>query len=104
MRLSLLQRSGIKRCKPDSANRREPLETWRRQVLHHTGLGFCRLADPSSEEGQRKDRIRIRIGIVPVEEDALRLVQHHGNFSKTDGSGFDESDEEVREPCDVLRG
>ena len=39
-----------------------------------------------------------------MEEDALRLVQHNGHFSKTDGSGCDQSDEEVREPSDVLRG
>ena len=42
--------------------------------------------------------------VVPEEEDALWLVQRHGRFSKTDGSGFDQSDEEVREPCDVLSG
>ena len=56
------------------------------------------------EEGQRENRIHVRIGIVPVEEDALRLVQCNGPFSKTDGSGFDESDPEVRESRDVLRG
>ena len=38
-----------------------------------------------------------------MEEVALRLMQHNGHFSKTDGSGFDQSDEEVRELCDVLR-
>ena len=59
---------------------------------------------PSAEEGQIKDRIRICIGVVPVEEDALWLVQRHGHFSRTDGSRFDQSDEEVREPCDLLRG
>ena len=52
----------------------------------------------------RENRIRVRIGVVPVEEDALRLVQCNGHFSKTDGSGFDESDQEVRESRDVLRG
>ena len=36
------------------------------------------------------------IGVVSVEEDALRLVQRKGLFSKTDGSGFNQSDEEVR--------
>ena len=46
----------------------------------------------------------MRIRVVPVEEDALRLVQRNGHFSKTDGSGFDQSDKEVREPGDVLRG
>ena len=39
-----------------------------------------------------------------MEEYALRLVQRNGHFSKTDGSGFDQSDKEVRESCDVLRG
>ena len=28
-----------------------------------------------------------------MEEDALRLVQCNGHFSKTDGSGFDRSDD-----------
>ena len=46
----------------------------------------------------------MRIRVVPVEEDALRLVQRNGHFSKTDGSGFDQSDKEAWEPCDVLRG
>ena len=42
--------------------------------------------------------------VVPVEEDALRLVQGNGPFSKTDDSGFDQSDKDERETCDVLRG
>ena len=46
----------------------------------------------------------MRVGVVSVEEDALRLVECNGHFSKTDGSGFDQSDEEVRESGDVLRG
>ena len=46
----------------------------------------------------------MRIGIVPVEEDALRLVKCNSHFSKTDGSGFDQSDQDVRESRDVLRG
>ena len=45
----------------------------------------------------------MRVGIVPVEEDAPWLVQRNGHFSKTDGSSFDQSDKEVRESCDVLR-
>ena len=46
----------------------------------------------------------MRIGIVPVEEDALRLVQRNGHFLKIDGPGVDGSDQEVRESRDVLRG
>ena len=45
----------------------------------------------------------MQVGVVPVEEDAFRLVQRNGH-SKTDGSGFDQIDEEVRESYDVLRG
>ena len=37
-----------------------------------------------------------------MEEDALRLVQRNGHFSKTDGLGFDQSDKEVRESCRVM--
>ena len=59
LRLSLPERSDKKGCVPDTANRREPLEIWGRQVLHHTGLGFCLLAGPYAEEKQRKDRIRM---------------------------------------------
>ena len=58
----------------------------------------------SAKEGQRENRIRVRIGVVPVEEDALRLVQCNSNLSKADGSGFDRSDQKVRESLDVLRG
>ena len=43
----------------------------------------------------------MRIGLVPVEEDALRLVQCNSNLSKADGSGFDRSDQKVRESLDV---
>ena len=59
LRLSLPERSDNKRCVPDTVKRREPLETWRRQVLHHRGLGLCLLVGPFAEEGQRKDRIRM---------------------------------------------
>ena len=59
LRLSLPEPSDIKSCVPDTANRREPLETWRRQVIQHTGLGFCLLAGHSAEEGQRQDLIRM---------------------------------------------
>ena len=34
------------------------------------------------------------IGVVPVEEDAFWLLQRHSHFSKTNGPGFDLSDEE----------
>ena len=39
-----------------------------------------------------------------MKEDTLRLVQCHGDLSKTVGSEFDQDNEEVRESCDVLRG
>ena len=40
----------------------------------------------------------------PVEKDSLRLVQCHGDLLKSDGSGFEQSNEEVRESSDALRG
>ena len=46
----------------------------------------------------------MRFGVVPVEEDSLRLVQCNGYFSKVDGLGFDQSDKGVRESCDELLG
>ena len=41
---------------------------------------------------------------MPAGEDALRLVQCHGDLSKTDSSCFDQCNEDVRESRDVLRG
>ena len=38
-----------------------------------------------------------------MEEDVFRIVQCHGDLSKTDGSGFDQHKLEVRESRDVLR-
>ena len=67
-------------------------------------LGSAFWQVPLRKKDRERNRICVRIGIVPVEEDALRLVQCNGHFSKTDGSGFDESDQEVRESRDVLRG
>ena len=49
------------------------------------------------KKGQRKDRICMRIGVVLVDEAALWLVQRHGDFSQTDDSGFDQSNEKERE-------
>ena len=51
LRLSLTERSNNKRCPSDTADRQEPLETWRRHVLHHIELGLGLLAGPSKEEG-----------------------------------------------------
>ena len=59
---------------------------------------------PLRKKDREKTGFARELRLVSVEVDALRLVQPHGHFSKTDGSGFDKSDEEVRESCDVLRG
>ena len=61
------------------------------------------LAGSSAKEGQRETGFACELGCT-VEEDALRLVQCNSNFSKADGSGFDRSDQKVRESLDVLRG
>ena len=67
-------------------------------------LGSAFWQVPLRKKDRGKNRFRVRIGVVPVEEDALRLVQCNGHFSKADGSGFDRSDQKVRESLDVLRG
>ena len=67
-------------------------------------LGSAFWQVPLRKKDREKTGFRVRVGIVPVEEDALRLVQCNGHFSKTDGSVFDESDQEVWESRDVLRG
>ena len=67
-------------------------------------LGSAFWQVPLRKKDREKNRFRVRIGVVPVEEDALRLVQCNSNLSKADGSGFDRSDQKVRESLDVLRG
>ena len=66
-------------------------------------LGSAFWQVPLRKKDREKSGFACEFGVVPVEEDALWLVQRRGHFQKTDGSGFDQSDEEVREPCDVLR-
>ena len=67
-------------------------------------LGSAFWQVPLRKKDREKTGFACELGVVPVEEDALRLVQRDGHFSKTDASGFEQSDEEVREPGDVLRG
>ena len=45
-------------------------------------LGSAFWAGPSAKEGQRENRIRVRIGIVPVEEDALCLCNATATFQR----------------------
>ena len=99
-----IERGDHKGRLPKTTHRREPHETRRCQVFHYTGSGFCLLAGYSAERGLREDWICKRIGFVPVEENALWLVQCHGDLSKRDDSGFDQDNEEIRESRDVLRG
>ena len=41
--------------------------------------------------------------IVPVEDDAVQIVQRDGNIPATDSPGTHECDKEIREPHHVLR-
>ena len=62
----------------------------RRKVLHDVGLGLRVLASATSKARSRKNRLRVRAGIVPVEEDAVRIVQCDGHIPATDGPGTHE--------------
>ena len=44
----------------------------------------------------------MRAGIVPLEEDAVRIVQRDGHIPATDGPGTHECNQEIREPHHVL--
>ena len=55
-----------------------------------------------SESKILRKGLRVRAGIVPVEEDAVRIVQRDGHIPATDGAGTHECDKEVREPHHVL--
>ena len=67
-------------------------------------LGSAFWQVPLRKKDREKTGFACELGVVPVEEDALRLVQCNSNLSKADGSGFDRSDQKVRESLDVLRG
>ena len=56
-------------------------------------LGSAFWQVPLREKDREKTGFACEFWVVPVKKDALRLVQRNGHFSKTDGSGFDQSDE-----------
>ena len=56
-------------------------------------LGSAFWQVPLRKKDREKTGFACELGFVPVEEDALRLVQCNSNFSKADGSGFDRSDQ-----------
>ena len=53
--------------------------------------------------GKQDHGLRVQAGIIPVEEDAVRIVQRDGHNPATDGPGTHECDKEIRETHHVLR-
>ena len=62
----------------------------RREVLHDVGFGLCVLASATQKARSRENRLCVRAGIVPAEEDAVRIVQRNGHIPATDGPGTHE--------------
>ena len=62
----------------------------RREILHDVGFGLCVLASATQKARSRENRLRVRAGIVPVEEDAVRIKQRDGHIPATDGPGTHE--------------
>ena len=60
--------------------------------------GKCQSGARSAENG-----LRVRAGIVPVEEDAVRIVQRDVLIPANNGPGTHNSNKQIREPHLVLR-
>ena len=58
---------------------------WGREILHDVGIGLCVLASATQKARQGENGLRVRAGIVPMEEDAVRLVQRNSYISATYG-------------------
>ena len=56
------------------------------------------------EARQGQDRVRLRVGSVSMETDAVWTLQCHSHVSAADGTRADRRDEEVWQPGNVLRG
>ena len=53
-------------------------------------LGSAFYQVPLRKQDREKNRLRVRAGVVPVEEDAIRIVQRDGHIPATDGPGTHE--------------
>ena len=60
------------------------------KFITDVGFGLCVLASATQEARSRENRLRVRAGIVPVEEDAVRIAQRDGHIPATDGPGTHE--------------
>ena len=62
------------------------------------------MAGPAEEAGQGQNRVRLRVGAVSMETDAILSLQCHGYISTVDGICIDRCDKEVLQSDNVLRG
>ena len=63
-----------------------------REGLHDVGFGLRVLASATQEARSGENRLRMRTVTVPVEEDAIRIVQRDGHIPATYGPGTHERD------------
>ena len=65
---------------------------------------FGILEGPAEEARQRQNRVRLRVGAVSMETDAVWSLQSHSHVSTVDGTCADRCDKEVRQSDNVLCG
>ena len=67
-------------------------------------LGSAFWKFPLRKKDREKTVFACELGLYQWKRMTFGLCNATRHFSETDGSGFDQSDEEIWEPCDVLRG
>ena len=88
LRLSLPEHSDHKGRLPNTTHRRMPKYT-RCQNFHYTGSGFCLLAVSLRKKDREKTGFACDYGLYQWKRTFFSLC--HGDLSKVDGSGFDQS-------------
>ena len=73
-----------------------------REVLHDVGFGLRVLASATQKARSGENGHRVRTGTVPVEDDAVRIVQRDGHIPATYGTGTHECDKKIRKSHHVL--
>ena len=65
-------------------------------IPRDVGFGVCVLTNATQKAGSAENGFCVRAGIIPVEEDAVRIVQRDGHIKATGGPGTNERNQEIR--------